>query len=296
MNLELNSPILMKICLTCGEKFNHPEWLCPSCHRFPKQINGHLAFCPELAKVSEGFEETFFTQLLELESRNFWFRARNRLIIWAMQRYFPQATNFLEIGCGTGFVLSGLHSAFPHVNLSGSEIFETGLTFAARRLPKVNLFQMDARQIPFAEEFEVIGAFDVLEHIQADSLVLTQMYQAVKSGGGILVTVPQHPWLWSYVDEYSHHVRRYRAEEIKVKIEQAGFKVMRTTSFVSLLLPLMIFSRLRPRASKYEVTAELQIGGWMNTVLEKVLNVERILIRSGISLPLGGSLLVIAKK
>src|SRR5439155_11421755 len=143
----------------------------------------HLAYAPELANKSEGFEVDYFRQLAELEPGNFWFRSRNQLIVWALKRYFPQAESLLEIGRGTGFVLSGIKQALPGLSLTGSEVFSAGLTFAAQRLPGVELFQMDARRIPFTEEFDVIGAFDVLEHVKEDSEVLSQMYQATRKRG-----------------------------------------------------------------------------------------------------------------
>lgn len=235
----------MKICSACGKRFDSFKHICPFCCYKPKLIAGYLAFAPELTAASEGYEAKFFAQLAPLEAKNFWFRSRNRLIIWALQRYFPQAKTFLEIGCGTGFVLSGIEQAFPKLNLYGSEIFTRGLGFAAQRLSRAELFQMDARKIPFENEFDLIGAFDVLEHIQEDATVLAQMYQATTSRGGIVLTVPQHPWLWSQADDYAHHVRRYRAQDLKTRVERAGFKVVRMTSFVSLLLPLMLISRMQ---------------------------------------------------
>ena len=288
----------MKICSACGERFSKVDWECPSCYHTPEIIDGYLTFAPKLAEASDGYEASIFPKLAPLESKNFWFRSRNRLIIWALRRYFPQAENFLEIGCGTGFVLSGIEQAFPHLNLYGSEIFTTGLEFASRRLSRSQLFQMDACQIPFDQEFDVIGAFDVLEHIQEDQNVLYQMYQALRPGGGLLLTVPQHPWLWSQADEYAHHVRRYRAKELKRKVESAGFKVLRMTSFVSLLLPLMLLSRLKQRRANpnYNLTSELKMSGWLNIILENFLKLEHILIQAGISFPSGGSLLLAAKK
>jgi SAM-dependent methyltransferase len=183
------------------------------------------------------------------------------LIIWALRRYFPEANTFFEIGCGTGFVLSGIAQALPQLSLCGSEIYSTGLTFAVQRLPSATLFQMDARKLPFAEEFDVIGAFDVLEHIEEDQLVLAQMYQVVSPGGGIMLTVPQHAFLWSQADEYACHVRRYEAGDLKKKVMQAGFTIERTTSFVSFLLPLMALTRFRKRqpAAEYDSMAELKI-------------------------------------
>ncbi|MEA5536126.1 class I SAM-dependent methyltransferase [Crocosphaera sp. XPORK-15E] len=288
----------MKVCNSCNEKFISSEWKCPSCNYLPKVIDNHLAFAPELAQASDGFEAGLFSQLAPLEAKNFWFRSRNHLIIWALKRYFLKATKFLEIGCGTGFVLQGIERAFPKLTLFGSEIFTAGLSFASQRLLRTELFQMDARKIPFENEFDVIGLFDVLEHIEEDREVLAEIYRATAKGGGIILTVPQHPWLWSQADDYAHHVRRYRAQELKIKVEGAGFKVVKITSFVSLLLPLMLVSRLsqkRPNQN-YSIMSELKISGWLNTTLENVLNLERIMIKFGISFPAGGSLLLVARK
>ena len=109
------------------------------------------AFAPELALESEGFEAGYFARLAEQEAGNFWFRSRNRLLIWALERYFPNAKNFLEIGCGTGFVLSGLRKAFPNLVLSGSEVFTEGLGFAAARLPGVDCFRWTLDEFLFAK-------------------------------------------------------------------------------------------------------------------------------------------------
>jgi len=125
-----------------------------------------------------GFRPEYFADLAVLEAHNFWFRARNRLVIWALRKYFAGARSLLEIGCGTGFVLSGIAAEFPALKLSGSEIHSSGLRFAAQRVPNSSFFQMDARHIPFSEEFDVIGAFDVLEHVEEDEDVLAGMYRA----------------------------------------------------------------------------------------------------------------------
>jgi SAM-dependent methyltransferase len=288
----------MKTCLQCHHYFTEPNWDCPACGYTPSVVEGHLSFAPQLAADSEGFEASAFPILAKLEAKNFWFRARNRLIIDAIRRYFPNARNFLEIGCGTGFVLQAVERKFPHITCSGSEIFTKGLEFAHQRLSRTTLFQMDARQIPFAEEFDIIGAFDVLEHIQQDQDVLNEMYRATQIGGGIILSVPQHPWLWSQADTYAHHVRRYVKQDLIIKLENAGYHVVKVTSFVALLLPLMVISRLNSRSPSpnYDPINELKIGGLLNSLLEKVLDLECWLIKLGISFPLGGSLFVIAYK
>jgi SAM-dependent methyltransferase len=285
----------MRLCSSCGEAFDSVDWRCPACGHEPRTLNGYLAFAPELAAQHEGFEAEFFPKLFELEGNNFWFRARNRLLVWALRKYFPEARNLLEIGCGTGYVLSGIRDAFPGLSLRGSEIYAAGLSLAAERLPGVELFQMDAEHIPFKEEFDVIGAFDVLEHIEHDEAVLAQMFQAIRPGGGLILTVPHHPFLWSQADDYAHHVRRYTTRELRDKVHRSGFETTRVTSFVSLLLPLMFLSRLRQRKN-YDPMSEFRIGPVVNAVFEKTLRVEQMMIRAGLSFPLGGSLLLVARR
>jgi len=123
------------------------------------------------------------------------------------------------------------------------------------------------------------------------------MYQATRQCGGIIITVPHHPFLWSQTDEYARHVRRYRTRELRNKVEKAGFSVLRITSFVSLLLPLLVISRFRRfSAEELDPTSGLRIGRVMNSTLEKILDGEQAMIRAGLSLPVGGSLLLIARR
>ncbi len=287
----------MRVCCGCGDRFPATQVTCPACAHTPPRQQGYLIFAPGLAENSPGFEAKFFSQLAQLEAENFWFRARNRLITWAIASYFPDAQTFLEIGCGTGFVLSGIEQKFPDLKLFGSEIFTAGLDIVEKR-SNATLFQMDAHSIPFENEFDLVGAFDVLEHIEADEIVLQQIHQALRPRGGLVLTVPQHPWLWSQADTYAHHVRRYRANELIEKVERAGFEVLKVTSFVSLLLPLMIVSRMRQRGAQvnYNPLSEFQISRWVNRVLERLLDLERWLIQLGLRFPVGGSLLVVARR
>ena len=157
---------------------------------------------------------------------------------------------------------------------------------------------MDARKIPFYNEFDIIGVFDVLEHIEEDSTVLSQIFSALKPNGLLFVTVPQHMWLWSVSDDYACHVRRYSSREIHKKIEDAGFNVLRSTSFMSFLLPVMMVSRLfkKKKLEQFDPTDELKIPAWMNSLFLKILTLERMLIKCGINFSLGGSRLIIAKK
>jgi SAM-dependent methyltransferase len=211
----------------------------------PTIIDGFRAWAPEAARAGEHFDPAAFARLATYEERNFWFRARNALIVALLRRHAPNLNSFLEVGCGTGFVLEAVGEAFPGARLVGSELFIEALPIAAGRNPGAELVQMDARAIPYVEAFDVVGAFDVLEHVVDDERVIANLYAAARPGGPVMATVPQHPFLRSAFDEIGHHVRRYARDELQRKLTAAGFTLVRSTSFVSPLLPIMVLSRRR---------------------------------------------------
>lgn len=249
--------------------------------------------------MNVGFKAHYFKELAELEAENFWFRGRNRLILWALHKYSPDLKSFLEIGCGTGFVISAVSKQFSEARLSGSEYLEEGLAYARQRLPSAEFTQMDARNIPYESALDAIGAFDVLEHIDEDEVVLQQICKALKPGGILFITVPQHRWLWSDVDDFACHVRRYSANELHQKVSKAGFEIIRSSSFVSTLLPAMYLSRVFQGNSadmNMDDVAGLRVNPVLNRVFEWFLVFELVLIRVGISLPVGGSRLLVSRK
>ena len=288
----------MRFCLSCEKTFASDGWSCPSCGFAPAFSGDFYSFAPEFEKENPYFPTESFEKLAPLEERHFWFRSRNELILWALRKWFRLDGKFLEIGCGTAFVLSALERAMPGLELYGSEIHANGLKQAGRRLKRAQLFQMDARRIPYRQEFDLVGMFDVLEHIPEDEIVLSQAHSALKTGGGLILTVPQHGFLWSYVDEISHHMRRYEKADLVAKVRNAGFEVLGSASFVSLLMPALLLSRTGKKEvdGSFDPDKELKIHPLTNAILGMVLGLERLMIRMGIRFPFGGSLILAARK
>jgi SAM-dependent methyltransferase len=288
----------MKLCLACQYPFVESHWKCPSCGDTPTKREGFYAFAPELAAQNDGFNPDTFQSYAAIEAGHFWFVGRNALLRDVMLRYFDTAKKVLEIGCGTGFVLAHTRHTYPDAELNGSDIFTEGLQFAQSRVPNATLFQMDACHIPFREEFDLIGAFDVLEHIEDDQAALNQIFAACQAGGGIVLTVPQHQWLWSATDDYAHHKRRYTRRELVAKVQAAGFNIQYVSSFVSLLVPLMWVSRWLQKSAQAadQMDAGFKIGKIANLILGTVMKLERGLLSLGITFPIGGSLLLVATK
>jgi ubiquinone/menaquinone biosynthesis C-methylase UbiE len=288
----------MKRCLSCQSTFSGTDWHCPACGHEPPIIHGFPAFAPDLAIDNNGIVPGAHHHLDQLQERSFWYRSRNRLILDLVRSFAPDAATLLEVGAGSGFVLSGLRTALPDCHFVASEIYSHGLPYAARRVPPpCEFIQADAHFLPYEEEFDAIGAFDVLEHIDNDEAVLVEMGRALKPHGILLLSVPQHPWLWSCTDETAYHRRRYRKGELAEKLEHTGYTVLRQTSFVFLLLPAMIAQRLLAGGRKnHPFGAELDLPNLIDRMFEVPLELERWLIRMGLNLPAGGSQVVVARK
>jgi SAM-dependent methyltransferase len=245
----------------------------------------------------QGYDPTAFARMAELEPRSWWFRSRNRLIEQTVRAFFPRARSVLEIGCGTGYTLGALRSALPAADLTGTELFQEGLDVARGRWPHLRLAQADARALPFNADFDLVGAFDVLEHIDDDAAALHEAYRVLRPGGGLILTVPQHRWLWSPADDYGHHERRYTRRQLISAVSTAGFSIARVTSFVTALLPLMAASRAyRSDPADFDPSAEFQIPRVIDRSFEVLAGAERALIARGVSLPAGGSLLLVARR
>lgn len=294
-------------CLACGaaEPIASGEsvwplgWRCGACGHSVMQDRGICIFAPELADTLTGFDPADFDFLAKVEAEHFWFVTRNRLMVGLIEKFFPHSRRFLEIGCGNGAVLNAISRSRSWERLVGSELHPAGLAYASERLgPKIELVQMDARNIPATDVFDLTGAFDVLEHIPDDEGVLRGLRAATRCGGGIIAAVPQHPWLWSSADDRAHHQRRYRRGELEEKFRRNGFEVLFSSSFTTFLLPLMAISRLTARESEKvaeRVEREFGMSPLLNRLFKAVLQVEVNLTLRGARWPVGGSRVVVGR-
>jgi len=267
------------------------------------EIDGIRCYAPHLALREDDYPASGFDVTAAVEARSFWCRTRNRILHRVFDRFVDRdrPLDMLEIGCGIGGVLRELRHV-PNLRLTGSEIYLAGLRYARVALPGINFIQLDATAMPFREAFDVVGAFDVLEHIEADEHTMRGVHQALKPGGVFVVTVPQYQWMWSRLDEIVKHKRRYGRSELVGKLQQTGFDVIYVTSFVTTLFPLMLAARLRsrgrvPAADAAEAfTAEVSLPGPINGVFDKVMRLDEAALRLGFTLPFGGSLLAVARR
>lgn len=263
-----------------------------------KVIDGFDCYSPDLALQNDGFDPKSFELLYQVEDKSFWFTNRNLMITHLLKKY-PVKRDFLEIGCGSALVLNHLFHNFSDLKFTGSEIYVEGLRFAQKRVSsEVKLIQFDAININFQEQFDGIGAFDVIEHIEQDEKVLQNIHSSLRPNGRVFISVPQYMFMWSQEDDAAYHKRRYTRKELKSKLVNAGFEVEFVTSYMFLLFPLMAISRIFGSKNKTQekMIEALHPGKLMNAILSTFAYIDILLIRLGISLPWGGSLFVVGRK
>lgn len=257
------------------------------------EIEGFPIHAPELAHGHDGFADDGHDALEAFEDEYFWFRCRRALIVDLLRQHAPHPHRFAEIGCGNGAVLAAVSAARPELTVCGVEASLAGLRHARTRLPHAELIQADATRLPFAADFDSVGIFDVLEHIDDDRAVLRSIHQALRPRGLLLVTVPQHRWLWSWVDDFACHRRRYTRRELHARLAETGFEILRTSSYLVWLLPLLVASRLGKHPEK---PAAPPLAGGVNLLCELITRGETWLTRRGWDHRWGASLVVVARR
>ena len=252
-----------------------------------------------------GYDPAFFDALARVEDRHAWFRVRNRTVaeVIAQLGAGRPGLGVLEVGCGSGAVLAAVAAACPAAEVVGMDLFPEALAHARVRTG-APLAAGDAMRPPFGPVFDVVGMFDVLEHLPDDVGALRAQRALLAPGGALALTVPADPALWSYFDEASRHVRRYTEASLAAALRAAGFEVEYLTPMMAALRPLLAAwrrvgaARARDGSGTTAAAAarqDLHVIPVINGVMESVLGRERprILRRERISA--GTSLLAIAR-
>ena len=240
-------------------------------------------------------ERSVYDRMNELESRHWWFTARRRIIaslIGPMLKGKPDAA-ILEAGCGSGGNLAML-GQFGKVDAFE---FDEGARRAAGEKSGLDIrFGALPGDLPFADQrYDLIGLFDVLEHIEADEASLSALAERLDARGRILVTVPAFPFLWSQHDERHHHFRRYTRASLERAAQKAGLKVSYSSYFNTFLFPLAVVSRGVKKLTGSTVPDDTLPPTWINAVLTRVFGFERHLL-GHLRMPFGLSLAAVLEK
>jgi SAM-dependent methyltransferase len=238
-------------------------------------------------------ERIVYQQMAELDDRHWWYRARRRILAELIHREvkLPAKARILEIGCGTGHNLEMLGKLG---RVDALELDDEARAIAEKRLGR------KAMSAPLPDlagvkdrYYDLIGAFDVIEHIDDDAAAVASIAAKLKKGGKFVITVPAHQWMWSAHDVVNHHKRRYSKRQLRRLIESSPLSLEKIGYFNSLLFPLALVDRLASKLRGKE-DADLKLPPVpLNAALERAFAAERHLV-GRLPLPPGLSLFAVA--
>ncbi len=238
-------------------------------------------------------ERVVYRQMAELDQRHWWYRARREVLAALIRRLVqpPPHAQILEIGCGTGHNFAML-GEFGHVD--ALELDDEVRAFAEQRLGRsiMNAPLPELADVPDAH-YDVIGAFDVIEHIDDDVAALASIATKLRPGGKFVMTVPAHPWMWSSHDVVNHHKRRYSKAALKALIEASPLRLQRIGYFNSVLFPAAVGERMASKLRGKDNADMALPPATINTTLERIFAAERYLV-GRLPLPPGLSLFAVA--
>ena len=248
-----------------------------------------------------------YTYLYALEEEFWWFTGMREITAALLDPICTagQDRTVLDVGCGTGGNLAWLKRYAGDGKVLGIDLASGALSFCRKRQAQ-HLAQASATDLPFADEsFDLVTSFDVLGHLlgeNSDERAIKEMYRVLRPGGISFIRVAAYEWMRSGHDEAIATQRRHTLRHLLVKVERAGFQVLRATYANTLLLPLAAFRRLvlkplrltDPGSDVKPLSPRLQ---WMNRVFGSALISEASLLKQPRArLPFGLSAICVAQK
>lgn len=249
-------------------------------------------------------DEHLYETFADVAEDHWWFEGRRKVVEAVLHEALPPTgpgvaeRQIIDVGCGTGSMLGMLGQfgqvqgieMYPDAIATCHAIYGDAVPVQLGRIPD---------DLPTDSSFDLVGAFDVIEHIEDDFGVVKHIHDLLRPGGLFVVTVPAFPLLWGVTDVMSHHCRRYRTKGLVEVLTAAGLEVERTTYFNTWLFPpvaaIRVGRRIIPGSRNMEKPDLALTSGRVDGVLTRVFASERHVVRKH-SFPFGVSLLALARR
>lgn len=232
---------------------------------------------------------------MERQEQDYWWHVGRRMVLnQVLTTQIPPSGHLtiLDIGCGTG----NNYNWLKHWGrVTGLDTSPAALQYCRNRRAYDDLVQADGADLSSLNQFDLITAFDVLEHISDDTEALKNWFAVLKPNGYVFITVPAYQWLFSAHDKALHHHRRYSSQGVKQKFEQAGFKTKFISPFFFFTFPMLALVRLFTKTAQPK-TSYVKTSAGVSKFLVNLSKSEANFLAHGDKLPWGSSILVLAQK
>jgi SAM-dependent methyltransferase len=238
-----------------------------------------------------------YRAMFELEQGHWWFNGLRDIVFDSIQRFFSQERKIriLDAGCGTGFLLKCLN----RYGLSfGVDISETALGYCQRR-GLTQIANASILNLPFSNDsFDLVISTDVIYHraVVDERQAFYEIHRVLKKGGISIINLPAHNYLRRAHDDRIHTRQRYSKGELRLKLQNSNFKIMKITYRNTFLLFVLLFIKLSRSKILQNADSDVNpVNNIVNSILYSLLKIENLLLKT-INLPLGSSVFCIAKK
>ena len=240
-------------------------------------------------------DANYYREMAADQAKHWWYEGRRQIIAAMIAKTgLPKGMSILEAGCGPGANLNMLK------NFGQVKAFEPD-EFAGEHAAKISALDIYQGGLPEpfpfpADRFDLIGAFDVIEHIEEDVAALSKLHAHLNDNGKAIFTVPAHQWLWSHHDEINDHKRRYSKASFKKALEDAGFTVEKISYYNMWLFPMAVAVRALKKCQGVKDESDVSMPSPpVNKALRFIFGTERFLLPY-LNLPFGLSLIAVCKK
>lgn len=237
-----------------------------------------------------------YRRMAEIQETHWWYEGRRRILRAVIGRLgLPEQARILEAGSGTGANLRML-AAFGTVNGFEPDEFARATARSMAGMDTPPGFLPD--DVPYEGPFDLVSAFDVIEHVDRDAESLAALCRLTAPGGYAVFTVPAFMFLWSRHDEVNHHYRRYRRADFAALLTAAGYEVEFISYYNFCLFPLVAAVRLARRLLGLkggEADDALPRFKVVNRLLLAVFAAERHVL-GRMALPFGVSIIAVCRR
>jgi SAM-dependent methyltransferase len=234
-------------------------------------------------------------ELIQLEESYWWHVAKRELVTAILRSRFPAPAHVVEGGIGSSRNL--LEFRRLGYEVTGLDIMAEAVDHGRRRgLNNVHRHDLSEPWPCQPGSVSAVVLLDVLEHMADPVKVLRHAAHVLRPGGGLVLTVPAYPFLYSDWDKSLGHYRRYTAGQLRQDVADAGLTTQWVTHWNAFSLPAAIAVRSMQRCFPRERAATFpRISPAMNEILLKLASVERWCLRK-VRVPVGLSLVGVLTK